>query len=273
MDFLSQFLPYIPGIIIFLVGSGQFRTWLKIRKPDSNTVADVVNCEHVIKRDKQEREILNYYDITAEFTSIGSNHRVQQKFKSPNEYLIGQQVRIFWGNGLESSKISEKENEAIFHPLVTMIDGALLILLPLFESQKREVEAMICLTIILISAGISLLWNYFSLKKRNLVRIDAEIIEIYSRQLSKKTKFLMSEKFTYYPIVKYEINGKGNIRKCSINSSGKNTFKIGEKMSLYYDSKNGAVLEQHARLGVAISGIVILLIGILAGLSILSVIL
>ncbi|MBR0079535.1 MAG: hypothetical protein IJP69_04080 [Synergistaceae bacterium] len=203
-DYLSQVLPYIPGIIIFLVGSVQVETWLKKRKETPNYLQDEAN---------------------------------------------------------------------IFHPLVMMFGGALLILLTLFESQKKEVEAMICLTIILIGAGISLLWNYFSLKKRNLKRIDAEITEIFTRQLSKETKIWKASKFTYYPIVKYEINGHEYSRKCKINSSGKNTFKIGDKMDLYYDSQTGTILEKHAHIGLLIAGTIIFVIGALAGLSILSVIL
>ena len=198
---LSHILPYVPGIIIFLVGSVQVENWLKKRKI--------------------------------------------------NKYYL-------------------REEAEIFHPLVMMFGGALLILLTLFENQKREVEAMTCLTIILIGAGISLLWNYFSLKKRNLITINAKIIDIFTRQLSKQTKIWKAAKFTYYPIVKYEIDGHEYTRQCKINSSGKNTFKIGDKMNLYYDSSAKIILEKHAHIGLLISGTIIFVVGVLAGLSILS---
>ena len=266
---LAKYLPYIPGIIIFLVGSGQVKSWLRQRKKDSSTVADVIACEHVIKYDKQGRETMNYYDITTEFGTID---RKQQVFKSPTEYAKGQQVRIFWGSANESAKISEKEDEAIFHPLILMIGGALLILLTMFENQGREVEAMMCLTLVLIGAGLSLLWRYFTLKAKNLQQITAEIIDIYSRQISKETKILRGSKFTYYPIVKYELNGRENIRRCRINSSGEKTFRVGDKMDLYYDAA-GTIYENHAHPAMLISGTVIFIIGVLAGLSILSVIL
>ena len=201
---LSHVFPYVPGIIIFLVGSAQVEKWLKERKANKN-------------------------------------------------YL--------------------REEAEIFHPVVMMCGGALLILLTLFENQKREVEAMTCLTIILIGAGISLLWNYFSLKNRNLKTINAEIVEIFTRQLSKQTKIWKASKYTYYPIVKYEIDGREYTRKCKINSSGKNTFKIGDKMNLYYDASEKIILEKHAHIGLLISGTIIFIIGALAGLSILSVVL
>ena len=196
LDSLSRVFPYVPGIIIFLVGSVQVENWLKRRKINKN-------------------------------------------------YL--------------------REEAEIFHPLVMMFGGALLILLTLFENQKREVEAMICLTIILIGAGISLLWK--------LKIINAEITEIFTRQLSKQTKIWKASKFTYYPIVKYEIDGHEYTSRCKINSSIKNTFKIGDKMKLYYDSSAKIILEKHAHIGLLISGTIIFIIGVLAGMSILSVIL
>ncbi len=271
-DYISMYLPYIPGIIIFLVGSGQVKSWLRRRNPESSTAADVIECEHIIKHDSRGRETMNYYDITAEYFQPGTMRRVQRVVKSPTEYSRGQQVRIFWGRGGEPDRLSVKEDEAVFHPLAMMTGGALLILLAMYENQKREVEAMICLTLILVGAGAGLLWNYFSLRRRNLQRIDAEIIDIYTRQLSQGTKILKSDKFTYYPVVKYEAGGRENIRRCSINSSSIKTFRIGDKMNLYYEASTGAVLEKHAHIGLLLAGSVIFLLGVMAGLSILSVV-
>ena len=143
----------------------------------------------------------------------------------------------------------------------------------LFENQKREVEAMLCLSAVLIGAGASLIWNYYKLKKRNLQPVQARITELYSRQLSKETKILRGSRFTYYPVVTYSLDGKENIRRCNVNASGANAFKPGDEMTLYLDPSTGAVLETPARLFPLILGIIILVTGLLAGLSILSVIL
>ena len=271
MKDFSALLLYIPGIIIFLVGSGQVRGWVRRLKKDASTQADVVSCVHIHKKDKRDRDVYNYYNVMAEFTDPRTKHKVRQTFKSPNEYAVGQSVRIFWGTGGEKPQLTEKENEAVIHPLVMMIGGALLILLALFENQGREVPAMLCLTAVLIGGGASLLVNYFQLKRKNLQTVTAEIIENYSRQISKESKILKSNKFTYYPIVRYELDGKENIRRCNINSSSVNTFKVGETMNLYVDPATGTVLEKNARLPAAICGALLVIAGILAGVSILSV--
>ena len=79
------------------------------------------------------------------------------------------------------------------------------------------------------------------MKKRNLKTLDAEIVEVYSRQLSRDSKILTSSKYTYYPVVRYKLDGKDNLRRCNINSSSDKSFKAGEHMTLYYDEEYPSV--------------------------------
>ncbi len=273
MTELSKLFLYIPGIIIFLVGSGQVRQWLRMRRADFCIDASVVSCRHVVKKDKKDRETYNYYDVLVEYKNPQTRHRERLAVKSPTEYALAQQVRMYRGRGGEKPVLAECEDEFIFHPWVTMIGGALLIILALEQNQGKEIPAMVCLAVIFVGAGSNLIANYVSLKRRDLQPIRAVITDIYTRQISRETKILKGAKYTYYPIVKYELDGKENIRRCNINSSGPNSFQKGESMTLYYDRRTQTVLEKNARAGVLAAGIVLVLVGLLAGASILSVIL
>lgn len=273
MTDISQLLMYIPGIILFLVGSGQVRRWMKKRRADAWIDAEVLSCKHVVKKDKKDREIYNYYDVTVEYQNPQTKHQERLAVKSPTEYAPAQQVKMYKEKGGDRPILEECKDEFLFHPWVTMIGGALLIILALEENRGREVQAMLCLSLILIGAGANLIADYVSLKRRKLQVIDAEITGIYTRQISKETKILKGAKYTYYPIVRYERNGRENIRRCNINSGGQNTFKKGDSMKLYYDPQSKAVLEKGARAGAAAAGAVLMLLGVLTGASILSVIL
>lgn len=273
MTDLSQLLLYLPGIILFLVGSGQVRSRLQARGADSCADAGVVGCKHVVKKDKKDREIYNYYDVTVEYRNPKTGHKERLAVKSPVEYAKAQMVRMYWPRGGGKPVLLEYKEEFLFHPWVTMVGGALLILLALEQNRGCEVQAMACLSLILIGAGASLTVDYIRLKKRGLQPLEAEITDIYTRQISRETKILKGAKYTYYPIVRYELDGKENIRRCNINSSGRNTFQAGERLTLYYDPGSGEVLEKHARTGAAVAGVLLVLIGLLAGASILSVIL
>ena len=273
MDKFSQLFLYIPGIIIFLAGSGQVRSWLRQHKNGGGITGEVESCNHIVKKDKKDREVYNYYNVMVAYTDEKTSHRVRRNFKSPTEYAVGQQVRVFWGVNGEEAGISEKAPESLFNPWVLMTGGALLILLALFQNRGDEVKAMACLAVIMAGAGISLVLNYIKLKRKKLQAVSAEVTDIYTRQISKETKILRGNKFTYYPVVKYEIDGRENIRRCNINSSSEKSFKIGDPMKLYYDPADKTVYEKNANIVVLAAGIVFTAAGLLAGASILSVIL
>ncbi len=271
MDF-SKLLLYVPGIVIFLVGSAQTRSWLRYRKPGSSDSGTVVRCTHIVKKDKKGRIQYDYYDVLTEYTDQTTGHSRRKIYKSPNEYAEGQQVRIIHGTGADKTYLTEKEDEFVLHPLAMLLGGALLILLALEENRGNEVAAMAYLTAVLIGGGASLLARFISLKKKQLVPLEAEIIRTWSRQISKETKILKGSKFTYYPIVKYSVDGKESIRRCNVNASQESAFKEGETLTLYLDPQTKAVYEKNANIAYAVFGCLLLAAGILAGLSIFSVI-
>jgi hypothetical protein len=262
MEFTKLFL-YIPGVIIFLVGSGQLRQRPGLFGGKSVVRASVVRCDHVVKKDRKERDTYNYYNVLVEFTNPQTGKRERKTAKSPTEFYPAQEVLVQNADTVEP-RIIAGEEEGLFSPIAQMIGGALLILLAYWQNQNDEEKAMACLCAVLVGAGILLIVRYFAIKKRNLKELDAEIVEIYSRQLSRDTKILMSSKYTYYPVVRYQLDGKDNLRRCNINSSGEKSFKVGEHMKLYYDEERHTVTESHARPGMLIAGIILLGVGIAA---------
>ena len=59
MEFSKLFL-YIPGVIIFLVGSGQIRQRPGLFGGKGTVRATVVRCDHVVKKDRKDRDTYNY---------------------------------------------------------------------------------------------------------------------------------------------------------------------------------------------------------------------
>lgn len=270
---LSKLFLYLPGIIIFLTGSGQQRRRPGLFSGRGNVPASVVRCDHVVKKDRKDRETFNYYNVLVEYTDPATGNRQRRTVKSPTEYYAAQEIWLQNLSGPGEARVFGAEEETLFPPLAQMIGGALLILLAYWENQNDELKAMTCLSIVLIGAGILLVVRYFTFKRRNLKPLDAEVVEIYKRQLSKETKILTSSKFTYYPVVRYQIDGQDNLRRCNINSSNEKSFKVGEHMTLYYDEERHTVTEGHAGIGMLIAGIVILGLGIAAGAALLAAVL
>lgn len=273
MTDFSQLFLYVPGILIFLVGSGRTRDFLKKRKLGSCMEATVLSCNHIQKKNKLDQITYDYYSIMVEYLDSRSGKKKKETLKSPVSYYEGQPVRLFRRDAGQEPVLIQQEEETMFHPFAVMIGGAVLILLAFYQLAGRPIPAMICLSAFLSGCGICMIWSWYHLRKRNLETIDAEITDVYKRQLSKESKILKGNKFTYYPIVSYEINGIRNSRRCNMNSGDEKTYQIGNHLTLYYDASHMSVMEQNAHPIRLFWGILILLIGLAAGLSIFSVIL
>ena len=83
MSELSKLFMYIPGIILFLVGSGQVREWLRFHVFGRCLTAKVVSCNHVLKKDGNGREIYNYYNLLVEYVSPDSHIRWRVSWNIP----------------------------------------------------------------------------------------------------------------------------------------------------------------------------------------------
>ncbi|MCD8354368.1 MAG: DUF3592 domain-containing protein [Clostridiales bacterium] len=268
MDFdFTQLFLYIPGIVIFLVGGSAIRKDRRMKRLGACTEATVVNCPHVVKKDKQGNEVYNYYNVVVEYPDPRGGAE-RQTIKAPSEYAMGQQVKLFKDG--DKYTLVEDEEQPLFTAWPTALGGALMILLALFQNQGREMLAMTMLALLLVGAGAVLLYRYFGLKKQGLVKIEAEITGVFTRQLSKGTKILRDSKFTYYPIVRYELDGKENIRMCKINDSREKAFPVGDTLTLYYDPKNKRVLEKGVKVSTAVWGGVLLAVGLLAAVSLIA---
>ena len=267
----SQILMYIPGLVMFLVGTNQTKQLLLQNRKNACTTGTVKSCGHVQKKDSKDRDLYNYYNVSITYTDPKDKRIYTKTVKSPAPYSIGQTVKLYLGTKDTNISIISQENEYPLHPYFILIAGVLLLFLALAESRGQEPIAMLCLAGVLISGGVSLIADFIRLKKRELEVLDSEIIDIYSRQVSKESKIIKSEKYTYYPIVSYNIGNVENYRLCNINSSMAGTFKVGEHMPLYYSRRTGTVTEKHARVGLFILGIVLLGLGVAAGLSIITV--
>ncbi len=269
MTEFSRLLIYVPGIVIFLVGSAQVRDWLRLRRGGGAAAGVVVSCTHVVKKDKKDRAVFDFYDVLVEYTDPRTSHKIRQNMKSPTEYAQMQPVRLVPGPDGKPA-LADAAEEPVFHPLAAMLGGALLILLALEENRGNEILAMLCLSLFMAGAGLSLIIHYRILRTKGFVPIDAEITGTYTRQISKETKILRGSRYTYYPIVRFEVDGQERLRRCRVNASSEKAFKAGETLRLWLDPATGAVAENNAKVYHAVLGAILLAAGLLAGVSILS---
>ena len=116
MASFSELLMYLPGAVVFLVGSGQTRSWIRQLRGTEKTDGVVTSCEHVVKKDKKDRDVYNYFDVTVSYQNTETGKNEKEVFKSPTEYALKQPVKVYRGSDGKMI-ITEKVDEEIFHPL------------------------------------------------------------------------------------------------------------------------------------------------------------
>ncbi len=275
---LEKLFLYIPGIIIFLVGSGQTRISLRRKRGGEVMNGTVTDCKHVVKKDRKERNIYDYYLITVEKIQSLTGKAQKVSVKSPTKYLEGQPVTVYKGSAKgaasgEETYLYDSEDFSLFQPWEMLIGGALLILLAFYQNKGDQIMAMTFLVLLFIGSGLSLTIRYIFSRKKKVRVLEAEVIEVYSRQLTKDSKIIKSGRNTFYPVVRYEQDGVECIRRCHINSSSEKSFPIGSTMKLYQDMDTMLVTEKQRNRGTFAVGVLLLLIGILAGSSLIAVLL
>lgn len=267
---LEKLFLYIPGILIFLVGSSQTRIFLRKRRAGKRINGTVADCKNIVKKDHKGRNIYDYYLITVEFIQPLTEKMEKISVKSPTKYIKGQPVTLFKNSenkllSKEETTICDSEEISLFQPWEMMIGGALLILLAFYQNENDQIKAMFYLVLLMIGAGVSLTTHYILDQRKRIRKIDAEIIEIYGRQLTTDSKLIKSGRSTFYPVVRYELNGKACIRRCHINSNSEKTFQVGDHMILYQNMDTMLVTENCRKIGTLFAGIALLTVGILAG--------
>lgn len=267
---LEKLFLYIPGILIFLVGSSQTRIFLRKKRAGKSINGTVADCKSIVKKDHKGRNIYDYYLITVEFVQPLTKKTEKISVKSPTKYVKGQPVTLFKNSdhkllSKQEITICDSEDISLFQPWEMMIGGALLILLAYYQNEEDPMKVMFCLALLLIGAGLSLTVQYILDQRKKIQKLDAEIIEIYGRQLTTDSKLIKSGRNTFYPVVQYELNGKVHIRRCHVNSNDEKTFQVGAHMTLYQDADTMLITEKRRKIGTLVAGIVLLLIGILAG--------
>ena len=117
MGEFSKLLLYIPGIVIFLVGSSRVKEFLQLHKKGAVTGGTVTECRRVVQKDKKDRTTYDYYNVTAQYRNPVTGRKDNATVRSAVEFLPGQAVTMYLG-GKGDPVFADADDESIFNPFV-----------------------------------------------------------------------------------------------------------------------------------------------------------
>lgn len=252
----SVFLVVI-GAVIFVVGTTALRKQIRIKMGKLLKEAKIINISHVTKKDDEGYLIQNYYDIKVEFEDKGKT--LQKTLKCIDQYEKGDTVKII--KDIERGgqyRVYGNDKAPVFGPWILILCGILVICMPFVQLKFGDGYMSMLLAIFLMLIGLGLVLAYIKAKSRDLEEITAEIADILKWQSGQKKKWT-NPSISYYPIIKYKLNGKEKIMRSRYNSSSVASYKVGKQLVLYKDKNTGDILERGARKSMLIIGIFLIL--------------
>lgn len=246
------------GAAILVVGTTSLRMKLRIKRQGLLTAGTVISSKHVEKRDKEGRLIQNYYELMTEYGESGKRRR--KTLKSTDEYLAGEQVRVIQEPGkTDELRIYDDHKIEVFGPAPLILTGLLAAVMPVVRSQYGERYMSLVLALILLVVGGSLTAAYLRDKKRNLVPVEAEIVDILYWKNGDDRKKWSKPSVAYYPILRYTADGVTRTMRSIYNSSTETAFKAGTTKVVYLDSSENRIVERGAKASMLVAGVGILL--------------
>lgn len=248
----------VVGAAILVVGTTSFRLQRRIRKQGLVREGTVTGGKHVEKKDGSGQLIQNYYDLMVEYSVDG--HRRRKALKSVDEYLPGDRIRVIRDPGKKDEvTVYEDHKVTVFGPGALILSGLLIAVLPVVRVQYGELYMSVNLALVLAVIGTSLIMAYLRDRKRNLIPIEAEIVDLLYWKTGDDKKKWSKPSVSYYPVLRYSVDGVERIMRSRYNSSTETAYKAGMKRKLYQDMAENRILERGPRKSMLAVGIAILL--------------
>lgn len=249
------------GLIIFIVGIRVLFEKQKIKRQDLLRQGKVLHSKHIVSVDKKGYLTENYYDIRVEYLDNG--HRTEKTVQSAQEYLEGDKIQIVKSeNGDERVYVYLKDRVYGIGAWVWMAAGIAVMFMPFIKSKYGDAYVAALEGIFLLLIGIGMIIACVKTMKKELIRLDAEIVDILKWQNNGKTKGGMPV-FCYYPIYQYELEGVLRSWRSDKNSTDASLYKKGKKGTLYWCPDEEKIMEKPPKKTMMYVGIVLVVIAII----------
>lgn len=250
------------GVAVFVIGTTNLRACLRLQKPGNILRGKVLSARLVEKRDKEERLIQHYYELTVQ--CMDGKKTFNDRVDSTREYEKGDEMKLV-RNG---SKIVPFSGRQITFgmALAIALGGMGLAVFPVVWQRNGERDGSVILVMLLVLAGVVSLSSFLKDRKKNLACMEGEIVDILYYRTGDGKKFSKPVE-SYYPLIRCAICGKERLFLSAYNSSTKGTYKIGAKVKLFYDEEEN-IVEKKASPVLAVMGVIFLLLASVGLLSI-----
>ena len=240
LTFATAFVAIV-GVIICFVGISAFSRGLRYRAKGAVFSGVVQGVSHHTRKNDKGQLIQNYYLLQLR-ANDGKKTFVTQ-LKSPHQYEKGDTVRLT-KNPRGEAVLYRDNGIRWYSGLLEMLIGAGIAAFPFLVKRVGDPYASFELAAVLILGGILTLEVYLRDRKRTYEELDAEVADILLYDVENQRRVLKTN--TWYPLLRYTLNGSPREFLSESNSSIRSAYQIGKKLKVYRDAETGDVHEKKA---------------------------
>lgn len=253
------------GAAVFVIGTTNIRTYLRMQKGSGILSGKVLSSNLVEKRDKEERLIQHYCELTVQYMEGGKT--LCEKVSSTMGYERGEEIRLI-RSGSKLVPFTGKQM-TLGTALAITLAGMGLAVFPIVYLRNGERDASVILVLLLILGGVVTLSSFLKDRKKDLSETEGEIVDVLYYRTGDNKK-LSKPVESYYPLIRCSIRGREKVFLSAYNSSTKGTYKAGAKVKLFYDEKQEIIVEKKASPVLAVAAVLFWLAALVGIISILG---
>ena len=260
---IRSLIQIVMGIAFVIVGVKGIVQHKRFEKPKNTIDGKVLYSKHVEKKDEQGYYRQFYYEIAVEVEEGG--RKKKYAVNCMDQYKAGDIVKLTVDpNGSGNYRIFAPTNAPVLGQWVITVIGAFLFLIPAAKARFGASYLTALLSPVCVFSGLALAVVYFRENRKNLEKIESEIIGVLKWQKTNVTKDGRAHKSgtaLYCPLLKYKYDGVEKIRRSRGNSNVPEVYPIGGKIIFYKDLDTGYFVEAKPKGAMVLMGAILLIAG------------
>ena len=251
MPIESLFLVLI-GVLLLAAGVSSLDSVLRFRKPDSSYEGTVLASTLRTQIDEKERLIQRYYSLDTNYTDE-KGARKTAGIRSTEQYYPGDPIRLMRQNNVLYPYI--RSGTDTLSSIFLILSGVMMVITELLYVHVSMKAASLGLAGVFACLAVSLFRSWYRDSRLHLIPEEGTISELlcYREEKQERTIFRTN---TWYPVITYERDGRSYSFLSRNGEKSSTSFKVGKKVSFFFDPEAHCVLEKKAGPGtIAAAGV------------------
>lgn len=251
----------VAGVAVILYGLSLLAEFIKQHSTRNILIGEVQNCAHEERRDEKDQLIQYFYKLNIRYED-GRNIKTVS-LSDTTERCKGEKIKLIRDG--RRVKLLKATYPQPVSAIIAIICGAGMIAFQYLQKGAGERMASLDASIVLLLAAISIIITYYSdlMRTKNASQTTGTITDMLLYETERNThKRIMRAPDTFYPVIRYTVDGVEKAFLSHYSTNSKNGFKIGQETAVFRNPETGEVIEKKPNTILLIIAVVLIILAV-----------